>query len=122
MFFKIFFYLSRFVFTTSLSLNLINIYYDLILLLLNLRNKSNNSPKINLFLNVFNLNRLNLILFSFLLHIFRVTIPYLEQGFCTLLLDKSICMVPNLRNIYDRFTISSRCIFQNLRRYDWAHY
>ncbi len=69
-----------------------------------------------------NLNKLNLILFSFLLYVLRFTIPYLEGRYYTLSLNKAISMVVNLRNIYDSLTISLRWVFRNLRRFDCAHY
>ena len=73
--------------------------------------------KANLLYNLFKLNKLNLILFSFLLHVFRVSIPYLEGRYYTLSLNKAISMVVNLRNIYDSLTISLRWVFRNLRRF-----
>ena len=69
-----------------------------------------------------NLNKLNLILFSFLLYVLRFTIPYLEGRYYTLSLNKAISMVVNLRNIYDSLTISLLWVFRNLRRFDCAHY
>ncbi len=65
-----------------------------------------------------NLNKLNLILFSFLLYVLRFTIPYLEGRYYTLSLNKAISMVVNLRNIYDSLTISLLWVFRNLRRFD----